>query len=126
MGDVFLYVLLLLPRFSYELFPVAVLLGSLIGLGGLASHSELIAMRAAGVSLSRIVLAVMKAGVLAMLVMVIPTASGHGMAMPSSTSAMCCRTPISRISISTSSPSITNYSQRFMLRMRNTRAVTGC
>jgi len=71
MGDVFLYVLLLLPRFSYELFPVAVLLGSLIGLGGLASHSELIAMRAAGVSLSRIVLAVMKAGVLAMLVMVI-------------------------------------------------------
>ncbi len=71
MGDVFLYVLLLLPRFAYELFPVAVLLGSLIGLGGLASHSELVAMRAAGVSLSHIVLAVMKAGVLAMLVVIL-------------------------------------------------------
>ena len=68
-GDVFIYVLLLLPRFAYELFPMAVLLGSLVGLGSLASHSELTAMRAAGVSLSRIMLAVMKAGVLAMVVM---------------------------------------------------------
>ncbi len=70
-GDVFLYVLLLLPRFAYELFPMAVLLGSLIGLGGLANHSELTAMRGAGVSLSRIVLAVMKAGVIAMMGMVL-------------------------------------------------------
>ena len=43
------------------------LLGSLVGLGGLASHSELIAMRAAGVSLARIILTVMKAGILIML-----------------------------------------------------------
>ena len=34
--DAFLYVLLILPRRAYEVFPMAVLLGSLIGLGGLA------------------------------------------------------------------------------------------
>ncbi len=69
-ADAFLYVLLVLPRYAYDVFPVAVLLGSLIGLGGLASHSELIAMRAAGISLGRIVLSVLKAGLLAMLAVV--------------------------------------------------------
>jgi lipopolysaccharide export system permease protein len=58
----FKYVALGLPRYIYELFPVATLLGSLIGLGTLANNSELIALRAAGVSVSRILLAVLKAG----------------------------------------------------------------
>ncbi len=63
---------LILPRYTYELFPVATLLGSLIGLGGLANHSELIAMRAAGISVARILGAVLKAGlVLLLLVFVI-------------------------------------------------------
>ena len=65
--DVFKYILFLVPRQAYEVFPVAVLLGSLVGLGRLASHSELTAMRTAGVSLGRIIFSVMKAGVLIML-----------------------------------------------------------
>jgi lipopolysaccharide export system permease protein len=69
--DALQYVLLVLPRGAYELFPVAVLLGSLTGLGGLASHSELTAMRAAGISLAQIIGAAMKAGVLVMLLVVL-------------------------------------------------------
>ena len=71
MQDAFLYVLLILPRRAYEIFPVAVLLGSMVGLGGLSSHSELTAMRASGVSLGRIVLAALKAGVLMMVLVVV-------------------------------------------------------
>ncbi|WP_260291382.1 LPS export ABC transporter permease LptG [Sedimenticola hydrogenitrophicus] len=70
-ADVFYYVLLILPRRAYEVFPMAVLLGSLVGLGGLANNSELVAMRAAGVSLARIIVSVLKAGVLAMLVVMV-------------------------------------------------------
>ena len=69
--DALFYVLLILPRGAYEIFPVAVLLGSLIGVGGLASHSELIAMRAAGISLARIILAALKGGVLVMLLVLL-------------------------------------------------------
>jgi lipopolysaccharide export system permease protein len=49
-----LYVILLLPSYIYLLFPMAGLLGTLTGLGLLASRSELIVMRAAGVSLTQI------------------------------------------------------------------------
>ncbi len=69
--DAFLYVLLVMPRRAYEVFPMAVLLGSLVGMGSLANNSELIAMRAAGVSLARIIFSVLKAGVVVMLVVVI-------------------------------------------------------
>ena len=58
--DVFSFVLLTAPRRLYEMLPMAALIGCLIGLGGLASNSELTIMRAAGVSLGRIVWAVMK------------------------------------------------------------------
>ena len=54
------YVLLTAPRRIYEMLPMAALIGCLIGLGSLASHSELTIMRAAGVSIGRIVWAVMK------------------------------------------------------------------
>lgn len=57
-----LYVLLSLPKRLYELFPTAVLLGSLLGLGTLAGNSELIVVRAAGVSIFRIVRSVLQAG----------------------------------------------------------------
>lgn len=53
------YVLLQTPRTLYELFPVAALLGTLLGLGGLANNSELIVMRAAGMSIARILRAVL-------------------------------------------------------------------
>ena len=48
------------PRRLYEMLPMAALIGCLIGLGALASSSELTIMRAAGVSIGRIVWAVMK------------------------------------------------------------------
>ena len=57
-----LYVALILPRRVYELFPIAVLLGTMLGLSWLALGSELTAMRAAGISLSRIAASAMKAG----------------------------------------------------------------
>ncbi|OHC28398.1 MAG: LPS export ABC transporter permease LptG [Pseudomonadales bacterium RIFCSPLOWO2_12_59_9] len=54
------WVLLTVPRRVYEMLPMAALIGCLIGLGNLASSSELTIMRAAGVSIGRIVWAVMK------------------------------------------------------------------
>jgi lipopolysaccharide export system permease protein len=60
----FKYVLFSVPRLAYELMPLAALLGSLIGLGLLASNNELIAMRACGVSVGRIAWAAVKAGLL--------------------------------------------------------------
>ncbi len=70
-ADAFFYVLLVLPRRAYEVFPMAVLLGSLIGLGSLANNSELTAIRAAGISLARIIFSVMKAGLVFMLAVVL-------------------------------------------------------
>jgi lipopolysaccharide export system permease protein len=60
LGDAISYVLMTTPRRIYEMLPMAALIGCLIGLGSLASSSELTVMRAAGVSLNRIVWAVMK------------------------------------------------------------------
>lgn len=54
------FVLLTAPRRLYDMLPMAALIGCLIGLGSLASSSELTIMRAAGVSIGRIVWAVMK------------------------------------------------------------------
>lgn len=60
------YTLLTLPGMAYLLFAPSVLLGSLLGLGSLASNSELTVMRAAGVSNSRIIRAVLLTGLLLM------------------------------------------------------------
>ena len=60
------YTLLLLPDRIYEFFPLATLLGSILGLGALANSSELIVIRAAGVSVFRIVVAIMKTALLLM------------------------------------------------------------
>ncbi|KPJ67562.1 MAG: hypothetical protein AMJ43_04770 [Coxiella sp. DG_40] len=69
--QVLLCVAMRLPADIYQFFPMAGLIGSLMGLGLLASHSELIAMRASGVSLTRITWAVIKAAFLAMLVAIL-------------------------------------------------------
>ena len=61
--DAVRYVLLSLPRQSYEIFPMAALLGTTLGLSALAADAELVAMRAAGVSLLRIVGATMQVGI---------------------------------------------------------------
>lgn len=66
--DAALYVLYTTPSRVYEMLPMAALIGCLIGLGMLASNSELTIMRAAGISLGRIVLAVMKPMLVLMLV----------------------------------------------------------
>lgn len=55
-----IYVLMQTPYQVYLFFPVASLLGALIGLGSLASNSELIVMRAAGFSIGQIITAVLK------------------------------------------------------------------
>lgn len=67
MADAFLVAVLSAPRYVFEVFPVAALIGSLIGLGAMAAHGELIAMRGSGYSLHQIVMAVMKAGAVMML-----------------------------------------------------------
>jgi len=65
--DAFLVAILSAPRYVFEVFPAAALIGSLIGLGAMGAHGELIAMRGAGFSLRQIVLAVLKTGVAMML-----------------------------------------------------------
>lgn len=62
------YLLLIQPRRLYELFPMALLAGGLLGMGALAGGSELIIMRAAGLSLIRLTGAALQAGLLLSLV----------------------------------------------------------
>jgi len=45
-----LYIMLTTPRRMYEMFPTVAVIGSLLGLGGLAARSELTVMRAVGLS----------------------------------------------------------------------------
>jgi lipopolysaccharide export system permease protein len=61
LGVAFSYLLMSLPTKLYQLLPWAACLGTLIGLGALAEHSELIAIRAVGISVFRISLSVLKA-----------------------------------------------------------------
>jgi lipopolysaccharide export system permease protein len=49
-----IYTLLRLPNLAFEMLPVAVLLGSLLGLGALAGNSEIIVMRSAGLSVKQL------------------------------------------------------------------------
>ena len=58
--DVLIYTATKLPSTIYEYTPLASLIGCLVGLGMLTTNSEVIVMRAAGVSLFRIVLLVFK------------------------------------------------------------------
>lgn len=66
-GSAAQYIFLTIPGKIYLLFAPAVLLGSLLGLGALASNSELTVMRAAGISGGRIIRAVLATGVVLML-----------------------------------------------------------
>ena len=71
------YILLTLPGRFYEFIPFAALIGCLAGLGQLASSSELVVMRAAGVSVGRLVWTAMKP---ALLVAVLGSAIGEYLA----------------------------------------------
>ncbi|NOQ49579.1 MAG: LPS export ABC transporter permease LptG [Nitrosomonadaceae bacterium] len=82
-GHVMLRLLFEMPRRLYEFMPTALLLGALIGLGGLAAKSELVAFRSVGISKLRIILSVLKVGVVLVGIsvwvgeMVVPTAQGY-------------------------------------------------
>ncbi len=61
------YMMLTVPDKVYQVIPVSALIGCLAGLGALANNSELVVMRAAGISLMRIGWAVMKPAIVLML-----------------------------------------------------------
>jgi len=65
--QILMYLALTAPTVFYELLPFGALLGSLFVVGGMGNNSEIIAMRAAGISIFGVIKAVMLAG----LVMVI-------------------------------------------------------
>jgi lipopolysaccharide export system permease protein len=58
------FTLLNLPEQAYQLLPITVLIGSLLGLGSLARGSELTVIRATGVSISRLAGTALMAGLL--------------------------------------------------------------
>ena len=66
-----LFVAYTIPRRMYELYPVTALIGTVMGLGGLAARSELTAMRAVGLSRLRIGLGSLAALALVALLMIV-------------------------------------------------------
>ena len=62
--DALVYVLWSAPHYMYEVLPISALIGAVLGLGTLASNSELIVMRASGISLWSIVGWVMRSAML--------------------------------------------------------------
>ena len=68
LGLMLLYVLLLVPGHVYELFPIAVLIGTLFALAQLVGSSEYAVMRSAGISVSRFAFVLIRVGVVAALV----------------------------------------------------------
>lgn len=58
--DALWYIALTLPRRIYDYLPLGAFMGCLVGLGAMASSSELTVIRAAGVSIKRIVWSAMK------------------------------------------------------------------
>lgn len=75
--QVCLHELLLLPHAVYQFFPMLVLLGGVVGLGMLATNHELMVFRASGVSVTRIVFAVMNA---ALILIILSTVVGEWIA----------------------------------------------
>jgi len=71
------YLLLTAPTRLYAMFPWSALIGTLISLGALANHSELVVLRTAGVSVMRIGWAVLK-GTFILLVVVLFLGEGIG------------------------------------------------
>lgn len=67
-GKALLYVLWGAPYYLYEIIPIAALIGAVVGLGSMASNSELVVMRAAGISLWRIVAWVMRSAVILVII----------------------------------------------------------
>ncbi|STX29445.1 permease [Legionella beliardensis] len=66
-----IFVLLQMPYQVYLFFPMASLLGCLIGLGIMANNRELIVMRAAGLSIGQITISVLKAALILIFIVTI-------------------------------------------------------
>ncbi len=71
LADASLFVMLTLPVRAYQSFPMAVLIGSLLGLGSLAAQFELNAFRLAGCSPARLTRSVLQAGAVMLLAVVV-------------------------------------------------------
>jgi len=78
-ANALLFSLLSLPQQAFELMPIAVLIGALLGLGALARGSELVVVRAAGVSVMRTARAVAMGG---LVILVFTAALGEFVAPP--------------------------------------------
>ena len=63
-----LYSVLRLPQVAFQMLPMATLIGALLGLGGLATHSELVVMRSAGLSVGKLAGMVAITGVVIMII----------------------------------------------------------
>lgn len=66
----FTYVMLVAPSRIYAMFPWSALLGTLIGMGVLANHRELVVMRVSSISVMRICYSVIKGALLLIIAMV--------------------------------------------------------
>jgi lipopolysaccharide export system permease protein len=66
-GDAFMVVGLTLPKYAFDLLPIAALIGALLALGNLARSLELVVVRAAGVSSMRIAAWTAGAGIILMI-----------------------------------------------------------
>jgi len=66
--EAIVYVMTTLPRRIYDYLPLGAFMGCLVGLGSLAKSSELVVLRAAGVSTSRIVISALKPALVVILV----------------------------------------------------------
>jgi len=71
LGLASLYTLLKVPVYGFEVFPIVLLIGTLMGLGSLANQSELTVLRVTGWSIKRILWAVLKTAVLMWVVIAI-------------------------------------------------------
>lgn len=69
--EIFYYLALTSPTVFYELMPASALLGSLFILGAMGNNRELIAMRAAGLSIFGIIRAVMLAGAILVVISIV-------------------------------------------------------
>jgi lipopolysaccharide export system permease protein len=80
MGHILLYLLLIVPSHIYELFPVAVLVGTIFALVQMASNSELTIYRCSGASVKQMIWALLKIG---LPLMVLSIVVGEFLAPPS-------------------------------------------
>ncbi len=77
LANAFYYVLLTLPSQFYSFFPIAILLGSILGLSVLSKHSELMVLHSNGVSLYQMAWSLVKATLLMVFITVLV---GEGLA----------------------------------------------